>query len=62
MKTNIGLSDKQRVGVVKILSSLQSDEYVLYTKTRNCHWNVVGPYFLTTYISSLSHSMRNLMK
>ena len=22
-----------------------SDEYVLYTKTRNYHWNVVGPQF-----------------
>ncbi|MCI0454415.1 MAG: DNA starvation/stationary phase protection protein [Candidatus Dadabacteria bacterium] len=45
MKTNIGLSDKQREGVVKILSTLLSDEYLLYTKTRNCHWNVVGPHF-----------------
>jgi starvation-inducible DNA-binding protein len=45
MKTNIGLSDEQRDNVVKILNTLLSDEYVLYTKTRNYHWNVLGPQF-----------------
>ena len=45
MKTNIGLSDEQRENVVKILNTLLSDEYVLYTKTRNYHWNVLGPQF-----------------
>src|SRR5437870_13641477 len=45
MNMNIGLSDEQRTGVVKILNTLLSDEYILYTKTRNFHWNVVGPQF-----------------
>jgi starvation-inducible DNA-binding protein len=45
MKPNIGLSDEQRKGVVDILHNVLSDEYVLYTKTRNYHWNVVGPQF-----------------
>ena len=45
MKTDIGLSDAQRDSVVKILNTLLSDEYVLYTKTRNYHWNVTGPQF-----------------
>ena len=45
MKMNIALSDEQRNGVVEILNTLLSDEYVLYTKTRNYHWNVVGPQF-----------------
>jgi starvation-inducible DNA-binding protein len=45
MKPNIGLTDKQREGVVKILNTVLADEYVLYTKTRNYHWNVVGPQF-----------------
>lgn len=44
-KLNIGLSDEQREGVVKILNGVLSDEYVLYTKTRNYHWNVTGPQF-----------------
>lgn len=45
MTTNIGLTDDQRRGVVEILNTLLSDEYVLYTKARNYHWNVVGPHF-----------------
>jgi starvation-inducible DNA-binding protein len=45
MKTNIGLSEEQRNAVVKILNTLLSDEYLLYTKTRNYHWNVLGPQF-----------------
>jgi starvation-inducible DNA-binding protein len=45
MKTNIGLSDKQRAAVVRILNTLLADEYVLYTKTRRFHWNVTGAHF-----------------
>ena len=45
MKVNIGISDKNRQVVAKILNTLLSDEYVLYTKTRKYHWNVTGPQF-----------------
>jgi starvation-inducible DNA-binding protein len=45
MKPNIGINDAQRAAVVEILDTLLSDEYLLYTKTRNYHWNVVGPQF-----------------
>ena len=45
MNPNLGIDDKDRVGVVEILNALLADEYVLYTKTRNYHWNVVGPQF-----------------
>jgi starvation-inducible DNA-binding protein len=45
MNPSIGLSDGDRRGSVEILSALLADEYVLYTKTRNYHWNVVGPQF-----------------
>ncbi len=45
MIPNLGINDKDRAGVVKILNALLADEYVLYTKTRNYHWNVVGPQF-----------------
>ena len=45
MKVNIGISDKNRQAAAKILNILLSDEYVLYTKTRKCHWNVTGPQF-----------------
>ena len=45
MKANVGLSDKQRAGAARLLSSALADEYLLYTKTRNYHWNVTGPHF-----------------
>lgn len=44
-KPKIGLADKEMDGVVKVLNTLLADEYILYTKTRNYHWNVVGPQF-----------------
>ncbi|MCG3177134.1 MAG: DNA protection during starvation protein 2 [Candidatus Omnitrophica bacterium] len=42
---NIGLADKSRVGAIEVLSAVLADEYVLYTKTRNFHWNVTGEGF-----------------
>jgi starvation-inducible DNA-binding protein len=45
VKTNIGLTDDARKGVVEILNSRLCDEYTLYTKTRKYHWNVIGPRF-----------------
>jgi len=45
MKPNIGLTIEERAGVVDILHLLLADEYVLYTKTRNYHWNVTGSHF-----------------
>lgn len=42
---DIGISRKNRQGVVTILNTLLADEYLLYTKTRNYHWNVVGEDF-----------------
>ena len=44
-QTNIGISEENRQSVAGILDSILSDEYVLYTKTRNYHWNVVGSHF-----------------
>lgn len=43
--TKIGISEQDSVAVIDILTKALSDEYVLYTKTRNYHWNVVGPHF-----------------
>jgi starvation-inducible DNA-binding protein len=45
MKVDIGLKDGARTSVVKILNTLLADEFVLYTKTRRFHWNVVGSDF-----------------
>ena len=44
-RQNIGLSEEDRKGIINILSKILADEYLLFTKTRNYHWNVVGPHF-----------------
>lgn len=41
-KVNIGISEENLEAVVNELSVLLADEYILYTKTRNAHWNVEG--------------------
>jgi starvation-inducible DNA-binding protein len=45
MHPKIGLSEEQCQGVAQLLNVLLADEYILYTKTRHYHWNVVGPQF-----------------
>src|SRR3989338_7468923 len=45
MKINIAIQENHRQGSIDLLNALLSDEYVLYTKTRNFHWNVTGPDF-----------------
>ncbi len=45
MKTQTGLTDKNRQSVATALSKLLADEVVLYIKTRNAHWNVEGSDF-----------------
>lgn len=41
----IGISEQDSAAVIDVLAKALADEYVLYTKTRNYHWNVVGPHF-----------------
>jgi len=50
MKTNIGISDENRAAVSAQLAKLLADEFVLYTKTRNAHWNVEGPDFHSMHL------------
>ncbi len=45
MNPKIGLKDADRAAVIAILNRALADEVVLYVKTRNCHWNVVGSDF-----------------
>lgn len=73
MKVNIGISTNNRQSVADELSKLLADEYVLYTKTRNAHWNVEGPDFydkhkffeiqyeqLDVFIDSIAERVRTL--
>lgn len=50
MKPNIGLSPEHLSEISLTLSSILADEYVLYTKTRNAHWNVEGPDFHSKHL------------
>jgi starvation-inducible DNA-binding protein len=45
MGVDIGIPDDNRQKVIDILNTLLADEFLLYTKTRNYHWNVTGPQF-----------------
>lgn len=45
MEPQIGIAKKDREKVAALLNALLADEYVLYTKTLNYHWNVIDPYF-----------------
>ena len=45
MDPNIGIIEANRLAVATELNKLLADEYVLYTKTRNAHWNVEGADF-----------------
>lgn len=46
MKANIGIPDKNREAVAALLNLLLSDEHIVYTKTRNYHWNYEGDNFM----------------
>ena len=50
MKISIGLDAKQIEDNVKALSVLLADEHILYTKTRNAHWNVEGADFHAMHV------------
>lgn len=42
---DIGLAKEARHGVIEILNRILCDENMIYIKTKNYHWNVVGPDF-----------------
>lgn len=46
---HIGLDSKVRSLAVKHLSAILADQHVLYTKTRNFHWNLTGHRFHTLH-------------
>ncbi|QIL39600.1 DNA starvation/stationary phase protection protein [Pedobacter sp. HDW13] len=49
MDAKIGITPENRQAVSEQLAKLLADEYVLYTKTRNAHWNVEGIDFLAKH-------------
>lgn len=49
-KVNIGITDKNREAIAEQLSKILADEFVLYSKTLNAHWNIEGPDFHTVHV------------
>ncbi|GAB3918257.1 Dps family protein [Larkinella terrae] len=50
MKTSIGISTENREVVAHQLAKLLADEFVLYTKTLNAHWNLEGMDFHSVHL------------
>jgi len=48
-KLNIGLTEKQRQGVIDLLNQDLADSYVLLVRTKKYHWDVIGPQFRTLH-------------
>lgn len=46
MKAEIGLTDKNAGAIAETLNRLLADEHIVYTKTRNYHWNYEGDNFM----------------
>ena len=49
-KIDIGIGEKNRQEVVKLLQPVLANLSVIYTKTRNYHWNLTGPRFHTLHL------------
>jgi starvation-inducible DNA-binding protein len=73
METHIGISNTHRQEVANELSKLLADEFMLYTITRNAHWNMEGLDFfdkhtffeiqfkqLDTFIDTIAERIRSL--
>jgi starvation-inducible DNA-binding protein len=55
MKIDIGIEKQERKAIADGLSRLLADEYTLYLKTHNFHWNVTGPMFNTLHLMFEQH-------
>jgi starvation-inducible DNA-binding protein len=49
MELNTGIPAEERAAIVRGLSKLLADTYVVYLKTHSFHWNVEGPMFQTLH-------------
>ncbi|MDF1612186.1 Dps family protein [Stygiobacter electus] len=44
------LSNETKLKIAELLKPILADQFVLYTKARNYHWNVTGNMFFTLHI------------
>ena len=49
-RIDIGIAEKDRQRIADGLSRLLADNFSLYLKTHNFHWNVKGPMFQTLHV------------
>ncbi|HYC37489.1 MAG TPA: Dps family protein [Usitatibacter sp.] len=49
-RIDIGISEKDRKAIADGLARLLADNFALYLKTHNFHWNVTGPMFQTLHL------------
>jgi len=49
-KVDIGITEKNCSNVAEMLNKLLANEFALYTKTLNYHWNVVGEDFYPLHL------------
>lgn len=47
MKPDIGIDKEDLAKVIEILHLVLADETILYQKTKQFHWNVTGPHFIS---------------
>lgn len=50
METKIGITPNKTEEIAENLSILLADEFILYTKTRNAHWNIEGADFHSMHL------------
>ena len=62
-KANIGISDKNRQIIADQLSKILADEFVVYSKTLNAHWNIEGPDFhaVHVYLETLYNEQQKIV-
>ena len=62
-KANIGISDKNREALAEQLSKILADEFILYSKTLNAHWNIEGPDFhpVHVYLETLYNKQQEIV-
>lgn len=56
-RMDIGIDKDMRKQIADGLSRLLADEYTLYLKTHNYHWNVTGPMFNSLHLMFEGHYM-----
>lgn len=63
MNVSIGIEKGNLAKVAHILSGILADEFLLYLKTRNAHWNVEGPDFhsMHTFFEDLYQQLDDII-